>query len=138
MSLLAWILVIVGVILAGVVTGVIVYRYAERVDDWEDATQHNINKIENQFAAAGVTGWFPEFLENLVVGDEEAVIRQVKQMMEAKDTDKFFLDSVAMPMALYAIRMTPEKYPADFAQLKAAVEKATPVAPATAPLNVVS
>lgn len=124
MSLLAVILCVLGsAVLAGLAIGLLVWLIADRIDDQQDAIQWRINRLENRFAAAGAT-WFAEVLESAVIGDEEELARRIAEFFEADDTTGFFLDKIAVPCALFAIRESAEYYPEHMAKLKSAMAAA--------------
>lgn len=129
-----WLVILIGCLSAvavGVLLGYFAWKLYDKVDDAIDDKQRAINKLENQFAACG-SSWMASFLEDLVVGDEESVVARVKNLVEAADTPKFFIDNIAMPAALYAIRESKEKYPEYLARI---VKEVSPAPVAVAPVS---
>lgn len=117
--MLDWIIGI-GIALAiGAVVGRIAWKKYDQVDGQMDDFQRSVNRLENLFARSEAS-WMAEVLEDIVVGDAEAGIIKIREMIEAPDTTLFFLDNIAIPCAVFAIRETVDKYPERFAKIQKA------------------
>jgi len=92
-----WFFALLGAALAGVVVFIM-----WRLNRWADATQRAINKLENHFARMGST-WMSELLEDLVVGDEAAIIYKGREIIEAANTEAAIVERIAKPIAFYLI-----------------------------------
>lgn len=126
-----WLIIVLG-IAGAVLVGLLIFFVASRVDKKIDILQRRINKLENMFAAAGTT-WMAEFLEDLVVGDRQAIVARIRQLVEADDTTEFFLRQVAVPCAQFAIRKTRGDYPDLYKTLVEEFKRGEEAAPAVAP-----
>lgn len=101
------ILIAVGV---GVGLGVLYTVVSLYVNSKVNNIQRVFNKIENKLDAAGAE-WLSDVLEDAIIGDAHGAYVKLKMMIEAKDTEEFFLKNVAVPLAQYAIRQTVRDYP---------------------------
>lgn len=114
--MLPWLVAVaVGVVL-GVVTGVVFWRVNARVNVY----QHQLNKLENRLAAAGAD-WLASILEDAVVGDLVALRIKIREFIESNDVTEFFLDRIALPLAVYAAKSTAQDYPDKFERIKLAI-----------------
>lgn len=107
----------VGLVL-GIITLIIWFRVNARVN----LLQRGANKLENRLRAAGAE-WLGDLLEDAVVGDVTAFSYKVRDLVEHSDSTQFFLERIAVPIAIYAIRETRENYPDLFDKLSAEVNK---------------
>lgn len=100
--------IVAAVVIAfAVATAIYLAKKYKAVDDWIDDKQRLVNKLENKFAAQGAT-WVAELLENIVVGDEEELIRQLTEWVEAEDITKFFNEKVSDPITVYNLHRANE------------------------------
>jgi len=96
----------------GIALGIILFILWKKVDKKIDDMQRAVNYLENAFAAWG-SSWMSEFLANIVVGDEEAITRKIRDFFHADNKKAFFTDKIAFPIAKYVLRefntLTPEQ-----------------------------
>jgi hypothetical protein len=117
-----WLIILLSVI-AVIVLGVLAWRLYDKVDDYVDEKQRAINTLENAFSEAGAT-WMSKLLADIVVGDEEEFVRKVKTLVDSVNDPRFFLEKVAVPCAVFAIRGTAgSKYPDLWAKIEDAYVK---------------
>ena len=101
------ILIAVGV---GIGLGVLYVVISLYVNSRVNNIQRVFNKVENKLDAAGAE-WLSDVLEDAIVGDAHGAYVKLKMLIEAKDTEEFFLKNVAVPLGQYAIRQTARDYP---------------------------
>ena len=92
-----WLWAVLGSVLALVVIFIM-----RRLDRRIDSAQRAINKLENNFSRMGAT-WLSELLEDLVVGDEAAIISKSREIIEAVNSEAAIAEKVAKPIAFYLI-----------------------------------
>lgn len=102
---------ILGVAIAigvGVLLAILLFLIYRRVDYKVDQLQRALNKLENMFAAAGAT-WMSEFLADLVVGDETAIVHRLRDLIEASNSVEVFMDKVGKPIAKFTLENLSEE-----------------------------
>lgn len=113
-----WLIVTLGISLA-VVLGVAVGILRARLDRKVDDIQRKINALQDRVRMTGAS-WLSDLLTDMVVGDERAMYQKARELVEADDSSQFFLEKVAVPMGVFAIRATKEDYPELYAKLEKA------------------
>ena len=117
---MTWLMGIGIAVLVGLVLAYLAWKVYDRYDDRVDAFQYKLNKIENLIAAAGAT-WLSDLFALGVVGDEEKIMAKIGEALEAANTNRFLLEKVAVPFALYAVRECPTEYPEGLVKIEDAL-----------------
>ncbi len=113
---MSWLIGIGIAVLIGLILSYVAWKMYDRYDDRVDALQYKLNKIENLIAAAGAS-WLADLFALAVVGDEEKIGAKIGEALEAANTNRFMLEKIAVPFALYAIRECPAEYPEGLAKI---------------------
>ena len=102
---------------AGFAAAVVVFVMFVLVGRKTDNLQRAINKLENHFSRMGAT-WLAEFLEDIVVGDERAIVGKTREIIEAVNTEKALVEKIGRPIALWTVDFAKRNDPALFDELK--------------------
>ena len=111
-----WLWAVLGCVLA-----IVVIFIMRRVDRRIDSAQRAINKLENQFSRMGST-WMSELLEDLVVGDEAAIIHKGREIIEATNSEAAVVEKIAKPIAFFLIEYAKRSDGVLLEQLKKALQ----------------
>ena len=105
---------------AGFTAAVVVFLLFVLFDRKTDSLQRAINKLENQFARMGAS-WLAEFLEDMVVGDERAIVGKTREIIEAVNTEKALVEKIGRPITLWTVDFAKRNDPALLDELKKAL-----------------
>lgn len=105
---------------AGFAAAVAVFLLFVLLDRKTDNLQRAINKLENQFARMGAS-WLAELLEDMVVGDERAIVGKTREIIEAVNTEKALVEKVGRPIALWTVDFAKRNDPALLDELKKSI-----------------
>lgn len=105
---------------AGFAAAVVVFLMFVLLDRKTDNLQRAINKIENQLTRMGAF-WLAEFLEDMVVGDERAIVGKTREIIEAVNTEKALVEKIGRPIALWTADFAKRNDPALFDELKKSI-----------------
>lgn len=96
-------IVAVGIAAAlGLCLAILLFLVYRKVDYRVDQFQRGVNKLENLFAMSGAT-WISELLEDMVVGDEYALLHKLRDVIEAHNSVEVFLDKVGVPITKFTL-----------------------------------